>query len=98
MLLFKCFFKLLSRLCFPYLLLKIRFFYWLKRTGYRGYLVIDQFPYREDGRDAVAESAEWLDVLQEAAARIDEEQAKKVLAARDGVEASRFMRKVLFGK
>lgn len=76
----------------------LEFFYWLKRTGYRGYLVIDQFPYREDGRDAVAESAEWLDVLQEAAARIDEEQAKKVLAARDGVEASRFMRKVLFGK
>ena len=76
----------------------LEFFYWLRRTGYGGYLVIDQFPYREDGRDAVSESAEWLDVLQEAAERIDEEEAKRVLAARDGVESSRFMRKVLFGK
>ena len=76
----------------------LEFFYWLKRTGYNGYLVIDQFPYREDGRDAVAESAEWLDVLQEAAERIDEEEAKQVLSQRDGVAASKFMRKILFGK
>lgn len=76
----------------------LEFFYWLKRTGYEGYIVIDQFPYREDGRNAVAESAEWLNVLQETAARINEEEAERVLAARDGVEASRFMRKVMFGK
>ena len=30
--------------------------------------------------------------------KIDEEEAERVLAARDGVAASRFMRKVLFGK
>lgn len=76
----------------------IEFFYWLKRTGYEGYLVIDQFPYREDGRDAVAESAAWMDVLIAAADRIDDAEAKKVLAARDGVAASKFMRKVLFGQ
>ena len=76
----------------------MEFFYWLKRTGYNGYLVIDQFPYREDGRDAVAESAAWLDVLQEAAERIDEAEASQVLAQRDGVSSSRFMRKILFGE
>ncbi len=75
----------------------LEFFYWLKRTSFDGYLVIDQFPYREDGRDAVAESAEWLDVLQKAAERIDPAEAEKVLSKRDGVEASRFMRKILFG-
>lgn len=75
----------------------LEFFYWLKRTGFDGYLVIDQFPYREDGRDAVAESAEWLDVLQEAANRIDDAEAEAVLAKRDGVAASKFMRKILFG-
>lgn len=75
----------------------LEFFYWLKRTDYNGYLVIDQFPYREDGKDAVAESAEWLDVLQDAAAKIDEKEAEAVLSARDGVAASRFMRKILFG-
>jgi xylose isomerase len=75
----------------------LEFFYWLKRTGYNGYLVIDQFPYREDGRDAVAESAEWLDALQDAAERIDDAEACEVLAKRDGVAASKFMRKILFG-
>ncbi|HEY3417397.1 MAG TPA: sugar phosphate isomerase/epimerase family protein, partial [Armatimonadota bacterium] len=27
----------------------LEFFYWLRRTGYDGWLTIDQFPYREDG-------------------------------------------------
>lgn len=76
----------------------LEFFYWLKRTGYNGYLVIDQFPYREDGKEAVAESAEWLDVLQKIAERIDEEEIKQVLSQRDGVAASKFMRNILFGK
>ena len=75
----------------------LEFFYWLKRTGYNGYLVIDQFPYREDGKDAVSESANWLDVLQEAAERIDDKEAEEILAKRDGVAASKFMRKILFG-
>ena len=76
----------------------LEFFYWLKRTGYNGYLVIDQFPYREDGRDAVAKSALWLDVLQEAAEAIDEKEVEEVIAKRDGVAASRYMRKLLFGR
>lgn len=76
----------------------LEFFWWLKRTGYEGYLVIDQFPYREDGKDAVAESADWLDALQEAAERISDEEAEAVIAKRDGVAASKFMRKILFGK
>ena len=75
----------------------LEFFYWLKKTGYDGYLVIDQFPYREDGRDAVSESAEWLDALQKTAERIDEKEIKEVLAKRDGVASSRYMRKLLFG-
>ena len=46
---------------------------------------------------AVAESAEWLDVLQKMAERIDEEEIKHVLSQRDGVAASKFMRKILLG-
>lgn len=75
----------------------LEFFYWLKRTGYSGYLVIDQFPYREDGRNAVRESAEWLDVLQTVADTIDENEAVVIFAKRDGVASSKFMRKILFG-
>lgn len=76
----------------------LEFFYWLKRTGYQGYLVIDQFPYREDGKDAVGESVKWLDVLQRAANRIKEDEIEDVLQARDGVTSSRYMRKILFGE
>lgn len=76
----------------------LEFFYWLKRTGYTGYLVIDQFPYREDGRDAVAESADWMDVLQDVVAKMDDTEVEDVLAKRDGVAASKYMRKILFGK
>ena len=75
----------------------LEFFYWLKKTGYDGYLVIDQYPYREDGKDAVSESAEWLDVLQKIADRIDEDELKNVLTKRDGVTSSKYMRKLLFG-
>ena len=75
----------------------LEFFYWLKKTGYDGYLVIDQFPYREDGKDAVSESAEWLDVLQKIADRIDEDELKNVLTKRDGVASSKYMRKLLLG-
>ena len=77
--------------------MSVQFFYWLKRTGYEGYLVIDQFPYREDGRDAVAESAEWMDKLLSVADKMDEAEVEEVLAKRDGVAASRYMRKLLFG-
>lgn len=75
----------------------LEFFYWLKKTGYNGYLVIDQYPYREDGKDAVSESAEWLDVLQMVAGKINEDELKNVLDKRDGVASSRYMRKLLFG-
>lgn len=34
----------------------LEFFYWLRRTNYTGWVTVDQFPYREDGRDAVASS------------------------------------------
>lgn len=70
----------------------LEFFYWLDRTGYDGWLTIDQFPYREDGRDAVAESAEWMAALQQRVADADRERIESVLRSGDAVEASRLMR------
>jgi len=73
----------------------LEFFYWLGRTGYTGWITIDQFPYREDGRDAVAESARWLDALEGLVDRADPDEIGRVIAARDGIAASRLMRKLL---
>lgn len=75
----------------------LEFLYWLDRTGYTGYLTIDQFPYREDGRDAVAESARWLDALTATIDRADKQEIGRIIAKKDGVAASSLMRNILFG-
>ena len=77
----------------PYL----EFIYWLRRTGYEGYITFDQFPYREESREAVNESALWFDYLESLVDKADMDEIAAVLAKKDGVEASRLMRKLLKG-
>jgi xylose isomerase len=76
----------------------LEFFYWLRRTGYKGWITIDQFPYREDGRDAVAESAAWLDYFEDLIERADGARVADVLSRKDAVAASRLMRDLLRGE
>jgi sugar phosphate isomerase/epimerase len=75
----------------------LEFLHWLRRTGYAGWMTLDQYPYREDGRDAVAESAAWLDYLEGLLDRADPAAIDAVLAQGDGVASSRLMRRVLQG-
>lgn len=75
----------------------VEFFVWLERIKYNGWLTIDQYPYREDGRDAVAESALWVNALEKIATSVDTTELQRVLDAHDGVESSRFMRSLLVG-
>ena len=77
----------------PYL----EFIYWLRRTNYTGYITFDQFPYREESREAVNESALWFDYLESLMDKADMDEIASVLAKKDGVEASRLMRKILKG-
>lgn len=73
----------------------LEFIYWLRKTGYDGYMTLDQFPYREDGRSAVAESAEWLDYLESLIDTADIDEIENVIRKNDAVESSRLMRKLL---
>jgi L-rhamnose isomerase len=57
----------------------LEFIYWLRKTNYKGYITLDQFPYREDGRDAVNESAVWLDWLESLIDNADSEKIEAVL-------------------
>ena len=75
----------------PYL----EFIYWLRKTGYGGYITFDQFPYREESKDAVNESAEWFDYLESLVDKMSVEEIEEVLAKKDGVAASRLIRKML---
>lgn len=70
--------------------------YWLDRSGYDGWLSMDQYPYREDGAGAIGESILWLarfdEILQANRAEIDH-----LIAEGDAVQTSRFLRKALLG-
>lgn len=74
----------------------LEFFYWLRKTGYAGWMTIDQFPYREDGRDAVEESAKWLDCLESVIDNADMKEIESVLKRKDAISASKLMRKLVF--
>ena len=68
--------------------------YWLRRTGYDGWLSMDQYPYREDAADAIGESVAWLHGYGRIVdSRYDEITA--LLAASDPVQTSRFLRSAL---
>ncbi len=68
--------------------------YWLDRTGYRGWLSMDQYPYREDGAGAIGESILWLyrfdEILQANRTEIDH-----LIGEGDAIQTSRFLRKAL---
>ena len=70
--------------------------YWLDRTGYSGWLSMDQYPYREDGAGAIGESILWLhrfdEILQSYRSEIDQ-----LAIDGDAVRTSRFLRKALLG-
>lgn len=76
----------------------LEFIYWLRKTDYEGYMTLDQFPFREDGRDAVYESAEWLDSFEEIMDRADFNEIDRIIAQKDAIKASRLMRSLLLGK
>lgn len=70
-------------------------FYWLRKTNYQGWFVIDQFPYREDGQEAVRESAEWLDFFESLIDRADMDEIAKIISKKNAVRSSKLMRKLL---
>ena len=76
----------------------LEWLFWLKKTGYDGWFTMDQFPYREDGRDAINESVKWFDALQEVIEKADLKEIEEVIAKKDAVQSSKLMRKILLGK
>ena len=69
----------------------IELLYWLDRTGYTGWFSMDQYPYREDGRDALAESVAWLQGFQK---KVDSsrEQIDALLRTGEATKTSAFLR------
>ncbi len=76
----------------------LEFLYWIRKTGYKGWFTMDQFPYREDGRDAINESTLWLDIFEDILDNADISEIDNCIAQKDAIKASKLMRKLLFNK
>lgn len=74
----------------------IEVFYWLKECGYDGYLSTDQYPYREDSKEAVKESLEWFKVFERISAHIDKDKMQEIFSKHDAVESTKYLRKIMF--
>ena len=72
----------------------IELLFWLKKTGYRGWLSMDQYPYREDAVDAITESIIWVKKFESI---VDDyyKDIDALIKQNDAVETSRFLRKLI---
>lgn len=72
----------------------VELLFWLKKTGYNGWLSMDQYPYREDAADAIAESILWVKKYEQIVdAYYDEIDA--LIKENDAIKTSRFLRKLI---
>lgn len=72
--------------------------HWLQETGYEGWYSMDQYPYREDGASAVAESVAFLRSVERLLTPERTEQIRSLIARGSATESTRWMRELLFGR
>jgi xylose isomerase len=72
----------------------VELLFWLKKTGFTGWLSMDQYPYREDAVDAISESILWVkkyeQIVEQNYNEIDE-----LIKENDAVKTSRFLRRLI---
>jgi len=69
----------------------------LKKCGYKGWLSMDQYPYRENAMDAIGESILWVRNFEQ----IVEDnfgEIESLVKLNDAVKTSRFIRNIMFSK
>jgi xylose isomerase len=72
--------------------------FWLKESGYRGWYSMDQYPYRENGAAAVAESVAFLRSVENLLTDTRRDEMRRLIQAGDATATTRWMRELLFGK
>jgi xylose isomerase len=72
----------------------VELLFWLRKTGYEGWLSMDQYPYREDAVDAISESILWVKKYEEI---VDAHYVEidALIKENDAVKTSRFLRKLI---
>ncbi len=72
----------------------VELMFWLRKTGYEGWLSMDQYPYREDAIDAISESIHWIKKYEQIVDQYYED-IESLIRLNDAVETSRFLRRVI---
>ncbi|HBQ57478.1 MAG TPA: xylose isomerase [Porphyromonadaceae bacterium] len=72
----------------------VELLFWLRKTGYSGWLSMDQYPYREDAIDAISESIFWVMKYDQIVDKYYNE-IESLIKLNDAVETSRFLRNLI---
>ena len=72
--------------------------YWIVRTGYKGWLTLDIFPYREEKISAASESFAWIRTLLEAVQERGVDAITDIVRRGEGTDSVRLVREMLRGK
>ena len=73
----------------------LEWFYWLRKVGYKGWLTLDIFPYREDGVEAATQCKEWIEAFSRAIDRVGMAAIDKVVKSADACAATKLVRTML---
>ena len=73
----------------------IELFVWLERLGYNGWYSMDQYPYREDARNAINESIRWIDGMRGRIRTFGPERFSALIAEGDACAMAGTMREFL---
>ena len=71
--------------------------FWLSEIEYDGWYSMDQYPYREDGAAAVAESVAFLQNVEATLTSERRSEIRELLSKGDATQSTRWMREILFG-
>ena len=69
--------------------------YWLERVGYKGWLTLDIFPYREDGVRAAQQCKAWMESFFKAVNRVGLAAIDKVIKEADATRSTELVRRAL---
>jgi xylose isomerase len=76
----------------------VELLFWLRRLDYKGWYSMDQYPYREDGREAIARSLEWLLALETRIDRYGPARLSELVDRGLAVESTRALRELILGE
>jgi xylose isomerase len=65
--------------------------------GYDGWWSMDQYHYREDGREALAQSIAWIDALMKRLNAYGMDALEKVMRRGEATEITQELRRLLLG-